>query len=309
MWRRSFLASLAAACAAPRVPSPVVSATPRRLAITMDDPSVEETPLLPPAERDAAILAALSAHKASAMLFVCGMRVDSPAGADLLRRWSAAGHLLGNHSYSHRYFHSAKMTLADFAAENDRGDAVIRPYLGYRRMFRFPFLKEGNTEAKRDGARELLRQRNYTNGHVSIDASDWAFDKRLAESLRRDPHTPLAPFRDAYVAHILGRVHYYDNLAAALLSYSPAHTLLIHHSLLNALFLGDLIRALTADGWSIISAAEAYADPVYRRVSPAMPAGESLIWSLAKANPTLTAPLRYPAEDAAYEQRILDSLP
>ena len=76
----------------------------RRVAITMDDPNTEEAPLFSADERTRRILEHLAARRVQVMLFVCGRRVDSPQGADLLAAFDAAGHLLANHSYSHRNF-------------------------------------------------------------------------------------------------------------------------------------------------------------------------------------------------------------
>ena len=309
MRRRSFLLStlaLAACAAAPKSPS--ASSNARRLAVTMDDPNLEETPRLVPGQRNAAILQTLATRRHRAALFVCGMRVDSTDGAALLGQWSAAGHMLGNHSYSHRYFHSEKMTLADFVGELERGESIVRAYPGFRRRFRFPFLKEGDTAEKRDGARAALAARGYGSGHVTIDASDWAFDSRLRKRLRREPGADLAPFRAAYVAHMLDRARYYDELALAALGRRISHTMLVHHSLLNALFLDDLLGAFEKEGWALVDAEQAFTDPVFQRAPQVLPAGESLVWSIAKENPSLAGKLRYPGEDDEYEKATLDRL-
>lgn len=48
------------------------------------------------------------------------------------------------------------------------------------------------------------------------------------------------------------------------------------------------------------------ADPLYSRQLTALPAGESLLWALAKQE---KAPdLRYPAEDGTYEKAVLDAI-
>ena len=41
----------------------------------------------------------------------------------------------------------------------------------------------------------------------------------------------------------------YDKLARAVLGRSPKHTLLVHHNLLNALFLDDIIQMFKDKGW------------------------------------------------------------
>lgn len=271
----------------------------------MDDPHVGETPRLDARARDAAILATLAGHKCVATLFVCGKRVDSVEGGALLGRWSAAGHRLGNHSYGHRYFHAPSMTLADFELELEKGESVVRPHATFTRRFRFPMLKEGDSAEKRDGARRILSARGYENGHVTIDGSDWAFDARLVRRLRRDPGADLAPFRAAYVAHVRDRARHYDALAREVVGRTIAHTLLVHHSLLNALFLGDVLTALVADGFTLVDTDEAFDDPIFRERPDVLPAGESLVWSLARRR---GAVLRYPGEDEVYEAPTLDAL-
>lgn len=282
------------------------AATARRIALTMDDPQHQATPLLEPAERDAKIRAALRAAKVQAALFVTGKRVDDRAGRRLLKAWDADGHLLGNHTYSHRNLNSDDITANWFTADIARGEAVVADRKQFRRLFRYPYLKEGETAAKRDAVRAFLDERGYRVGHVTVDASDWYVDQRLRARLDADPHAALDGYRDFYLAHIDDRMAYYDGLAVELLGVSPPHTLLIHHSLLNALFLGDLIAHLRGRGWSVIDAGEAFADPLYARRPATLPAGESLIWALAKETGRFEARLRYPGEDAPYEAPAMD---
>jgi peptidoglycan/xylan/chitin deacetylase (PgdA/CDA1 family) len=274
----------------------------------MDDPTTEPTPRLATAQRDAAIRAALSARKHQAALFVCGMRVDSPEGKTLLDAWEREGHILGNHTWSHPYLHSKKRTLAEFLADAEKGEAVVRGRARYRKLFRYPFLKEGDTAEKRDGVRAWLDARGCRVGHVTIDASDWYFDQRLRKRLEREPQADLAPYRDAYVAHLLDRAGYYDGLARALLGRAVPHTMLVHHSLLNALFLGEVLDAFVKKGWALVSAEEAFADPLFATRTTALPAGESLIWALAKQSGRYEGQLRYPGEDGDYEQAACDKL-
>ena len=280
----------------------------RRVAITMDDPTTDETPLYGAQERTRRILEHLAERGVQTMLFVCGKRIDSPQGADLLGAFDAAGHLLANHSYSHRNFGDPANTSEELASEIDRVEALIAPYAGFRRRFRFPYLKEGRTAQQRDALRAVLDARGYANGHVTIDASDWAYNARLVERLEADPATDLAPFRAAYLAHMLGRARYYDQLSTEITGRQIAHTLLLHHNLLGALFLGDLIDALERDGFRAVPPESAYADPVFALQPETIPAGESLVWALAQADPRLRAGLRYPAEDETYEAEALSRL-
>ncbi len=280
-----------------------------QVAITFDDPNSYERPLLSARQRDEKILAALRGQEnLQVALFVCGKRVDNPAGRDLLHAWNSAGHIIANHSYSHYYFHADTIDAAKFWADIRKGEELIRHLSGFERMFRFPFLKEGDTVVKRDTIRTFLREAGYRNAAVSIDASDWYIDQRLCARLEDNPQAETRAFGDYFTEHIWERANFYNALSHALLGRSVPHILLLHHNLLNALFLDDLLNSFTRKGWRLIDAATAFADPVYRMQPDVLPAGESLLWSLAKERGGFEARLRYPAEDGRYEKERMDAL-
>jgi hypothetical protein len=61
-------------------------------------------------------------------------------------------------------------------------------------------------------------------------------------------------------------------------------------------------------GWKLIDAEEAFTDPVFNSEPQVAPAGESLIWALAKETGKFESLLRYPAEDSVYEKPKMDAL-
>jgi peptidoglycan-N-acetylglucosamine deacetylase len=278
------------------------------VALSFDDPSTLPSPKGPWQERNQKILQTLANHELKAALFVCGMRVHSPAGQALLKSWDQAGHAIANHSYTHPFFSGSKESAVNFERELLRTDSMIRGYAHFRPWFRFPFLKEGKTVERRDSMRTLLAVHGYRNGHVSIDASDWYVDQMLSDSLKKNPQLNPLPYKEFYVAHILDRAHYYDSLATAIAGHKVRLVLLLHHNLINAMFLDDVIRALVADGWVFIDPEYAYQDPIYLQSPDALPAGESFFWSLAKATGRYESVLRYPAEDGDYEQAGLQRM-
>ena len=311
MQRREFLKTLglgaAALAAQPEFAFSTTNKT--QIAITMDDPRLVTSCGLTAEQANRKILDALAEHKVKAALFVCGMRVDSEAGLALLRNWGEAGHMLGNHSYSHWYLPSKKITLEAYCDDIVKGEAVIAKLSGFEKMFRFPFFKEGDTLEKRDGVRKFLAERGYgVIGRATIDASDWAIDSRMVARYAKQPEADLKPYRDFYLEHMWARSQHYDQLAHKVLGGPVRHTVLIHYSALNALFLGDLLSMYRERGWELIDASEAYKDPIYRRQPNILPAGESLIWALAKESGKFADQLRYPGEDDVYENPRMDEL-
>ncbi len=276
------------------------------LAITMDDPETGDAPLFSPVERNAKILAALAKHHAKAMLFVCGKRIDGKAGKALLKTWNDHGHELANHSYSHLSLNAEKVSLETYEADFLRAAPLLSGLSNAVKFYRFPFLKEGDTAEKRDGMRELLKEKGYRNGAVTIDASDWAVNERLVKRLKKDPKADLTRYRNFYLAHIADRAEYYDRLARRVFGREIKHTLLIHHNLLNALFLDDLLALLESKGWKLIPPSEAYEDPIFSRAPKTLPAGESIVWGAAKETGKFDKELRYPGEDETYERAGMD---
>ena len=70
----------------------------------------------------------------------------------------------------------------------------------------------------------------------------------------------------------------------------------------------DLIQYFKDNGWEVIDADKAYKDAIYKTETNTIPAGESLIWALAKSSGKFDGVLRYPAEDSRYEKPAMDSL-
>ena len=280
-----------------------------RIAITMDDFHWNKSVKLIPAERNQAILGALRAHgDLKAALFVAGRNADNEEGKALLREWDRAGHLIGNHSYSHKELNSDKTTTEVFTADILKCEAVLQGFPRYEKRFRFPYLKEGETAIKRDAVRAFLRQHGYTNGHVTIDASDWAVEDRLSARLTKQPSADVKPYRDFYLGHMWERAVYYDDLSRKAIGRSVKHTILVHYNLLNALFLGDLLDMFQSKGWKLIDATEAFKDPIFSAEPKIVPAGESVVWAIAKETGKFDSVLRYPGEDSEYENARMDEL-
>lgn len=282
---------------------------PSQVAITIDDLDLNgtDTPRLTLDERNTALLNALREHSGlKAAVFVCGMRVDNEKGKSHLRAWDKDGHIIANHSYSHWYYPDTP--FEKYAPDILRGEAVIKDFPHFQKLFRFPYLKEGDTVAKRDGMRAFLKAHEYRMGYVTIDTSEWVIDDRLRKRLQKQPRADLSAYREFYLNHIWDRAVFYDSLARKVLGRSVKHTLLIHHNLLSALFLSDVLRMFNRQGWKLINAEEAYTDPVFSAAPDIAPAGESIVWALAKETRKFDKVLRYPAEDGSYETAKMDKL-
>ncbi len=276
------------------------------IAITIDDFDLSSTPLMTGEERDAAIRASLRRHGVKAAGFVAGKYVDTTLSPHVLARWSDEGHSLGNHSFAHRSFNG--QTPDAFMADILMCEPLLSGHASFRKLFRFPYLAEGRTAESRDGMRALLERHGYRNAHVTIDTSDWAIDNRLKARLQSDARATLGPYRRFYLDHIWDRATFYDGLAKAIFGHSIDHTILLHHRLTTGLFLDAMLAMFSARGWRLVDAETAFASPPFALEPDALPAGQSLVWAVAKADGRFDALLRYPGEDGAYEAPKMDEL-
>lgn len=254
------------------------------------------------------LLEQLDRAEVKAVFFVTGANKLDEKGQFLLKSWNDRGHRIANHTFSHPNYNREEMTFEKFKVEFLTTDTIINKFGNYIHLFRFPFLKEGNTKEKVSLFREFMKEHHYSNGYVTIDASDWYIDSRLRNRLKQNPSADIEAFRQFYVEHLFDRAMFYEELAFKLTGRHINHTLLLHHNLAAALFLGDLVKMFKAKGWRIIDAEDAFKDKIFQSNLTNIPAGESLIWALAKESGKFEEVLRYPAEDSQYEKEKMDKL-
>jgi hypothetical protein len=89
--------------------------------------------------------------------------------------------------------------------------------------------------------------------------------------------------RALYVRSVLAAARYADRMARATLDRPPRHVLLLHENDLAGLFVADLVRALRADGWSIVTADDAFSDPIAAALPDTLHLGEGRVAALMYA--------------------------
>lgn len=280
------------------------------VSFTFDDGITADLAGLKFEEWNQMMLSHLKEENLKAVFFVTGKNKQDEKGRFLLDSWNNDGHQIANHSFSHPNFNSEKNTSQLFEKELQQTDAIISNLSNSVKLFRFPYLKEGENALKVDSIRTVLFNNKYTHGYVTIDASDWYVNQRLLRRIKEAgmDTTEINRFKEFYLQHIIDRANYYESLSYELNKRHINHTLLLHHNLSSALFLGNLIKKFKAEGWAVIDADKAYKDIVFKNVPAASFAGESLIYAMAKQSGNYGESLRYPAEDSRYEKDKMDAL-
>lgn len=309
MNRRQFAIALgisAVALPMSRTALPFADAVPQ-IAITIDDFNLFGLPRQVAERRNNALLNALRMHSnLKAAAFICGRNIDNETGLSIVKEWGKAGHIIANHTYSHWFYPSH--SFEQYAQDILRVESLIKDLPGFTKRFRFPALKEGDTVERRDKMRAFLKEHGYRMGYVTVDASDWYIDQRLRARLSKEPKADLTAYKAYYLNHLWDRANFYDSLSKKVLGRSVKHTLLIHHNALNEMFLSDVLDMFQGKGWKLINAEDAFTDKVFSAAPDILPAGESIIWALAKESGKFDDILRYPGEDEEYEKPKMNKL-
>ena len=276
-----------------------------QLALTFDDGNSKNRLSYDYNKINNMILDHLGKHKVKALLYVCGRNMDNKNGDEVLTSWNNAEHILANHTYSHWHYHNEKVSVSDFTNDISKCDSLLKKYPNYIKYFRAPYLKRGNTVEKRDGLTEYLKQNNYKNGYVTIDTQEWFYNHLLSNSIKENDEQDIKKIKKSFIEHMIDIAKFYDDLATKMQNRKIKHSILLHHNLINALYLDDLIVALKNNGWDIINADDALKDEIYNREMSTLPAGESIIWSLAKESGKYEKELKYLVERRKYEENQL----
>jgi peptidoglycan/xylan/chitin deacetylase (PgdA/CDA1 family) len=307
MNRRCFLLGTAALSACG--PSVQIAKSPasnhvKRMAITMDDFNQNFDIGLSLAARNQNILAAFNAVNHKAAGFVTGSFVDTSWGKTVLSSWREAGHLIENHTWSHT--HANEATSFSYLADIDRNSEFLAAQGFASKYFRFPFLDDGKDRATQEALFAGLKFAGLLNAPVTFDTVDWYTSSRLEARLREDPNTDLTRYRDYYVNMCVGLANHWDRTAQALGYTDLPHLTLMHHNILNGLFLKDVLLALQDDGWVFVDAHEALRLRPYHELPPEPTNGRN--WLTLKGIESGLDLAPYPQEYSNFGRGTMDAL-
>ncbi|MCZ6601111.1 MAG: SgcJ/EcaC family oxidoreductase [Acidobacteria bacterium] len=249
--------------------SPVLAAVPRPLAVTVDDlPLAGGSLHSDPEEREKItrdLLDVLARHRIQAVGLVIWGNVRTETDRRILKMWLDAGHELGNHSASHPSYTTT--TSEDYIADMEAGRAGLAEFLAPRgatvRYFRFPMLREGETEAKLTAMRTYLQASSQRNLHVTIDDQDWSFERPWVEARRQGDTAAMERIGLEYLESLHLSVRHHEQTGDQLAGRVTPQILLLHANEVGAARWDELFTWLADTGHRFVPAHEILADPIF----------------------------------------------
>jgi len=202
--------------------------------------------------------------------------------SELLREWISSGNPLGNHTWSHPSLDKSTATqYIHNIAENEPLLEKVDP-AGDWHWFRYPYLEEGDTLAKRDAVRDYLLGHHYKIAEVNLDFGDYMWNDAYARCAAKKDLTAIASLHDSYLATADEYITYSRTLSQRLYGRDIPYVLLLHVGAFDAKMLPELIGLFRKRGFEFVSLPKAEADPAYS-VDPkvAYPGGGLLMELLA----------------------------
>ncbi len=291
---------------------PVPAAAQKKIALSFDDVPRGAGAFFTPDERTQRIIAELKAAEApQAVFFVNPCHIgsgDGVGGEARIAAYVAAGHVIANHSCTHPHLNT---TAADaYLADIDKAEVWLKGRPGHRPWFRFPFLDEGGADkVKRDALRAGLAERGLRNGYVTAESADWHLEALTRDAAKAGKPIDRAALGRLYVTWHVEAADFADGLMQQAIGRQPVQVMLLHETDLAALYIGDLVRALRAAGWTLVSADTAYADPI-GALMPDTPSAQGTLAEALAWEKGLPAPRWYRFNDnrlatAEFERQVL----
>ncbi|HET9315669.1 MAG TPA: polysaccharide deacetylase family protein [Vicinamibacteria bacterium] len=234
--------------------------------VSVDDLPIGSGSLHPdPVERERitrGLLDVMAKHQIKAAGMVTWKNVGGPAGEKLLQMWLDAGHELGNHTYEHLDYSRTDANV--YIADLEKGRMALQGFLDKRggtvRLFRFPFLREGETIEKLRTVRSYLEATGQRTLPVTIDNQDWSFEQPWVEARKAGDRDRLARLGEDYQHALRLEVLTQTALGDLWIGRATPQILLLHANEVGTAQWDELFTWMKARGFRFAAADEVLAD-------------------------------------------------
>lgn len=248
---------------------------PIQLSITIDDlPAAgPEAKFMSREEVSAKIIKTLVDNKVPEVYgFVNGsLLYQNELQPKILREWKNNGFLLGNHTFSH--FDLKKVTAQEIIQDIEKNESILLDNvqsITELKVFRFPYLMEGDSLDKRYDIRRYLLKRNYTIAQITVDSEDWSYNESFLRCKNGNYEKEIEELVANYLTHIFHVLIYNDKLGHFIYGQNRkfSHILLLHYNPLNALLLPQLLDLFKKNNVKLVSAKNAIQESIFQEDFP-----------------------------------------
>ena len=192
-----------------------------------------------------------------------GSVIADPDAERVLALWRAAGHPLGNHTWTH-------MRLGDADREPFKSQVLLNePLLASLmagqdwRWLRYPYLAEGGTAEARADIRAFLSGRGYRVASVTLSFDDYAWNEPYARCADQGDTEAITRLEDSYLAAARVSLERARARSIASLGRDIPYVLLMHLGAFDARMLPRLLAQCRQGGATFVTLEQAEADPFY----------------------------------------------
>ena len=269
----------------------------QQVALTFDDAPKSDGALYTGLKRSEILIKKLGDYGVNAAFFVNSKNMDD-VGKLRVKMYGQAGHVIANHTHSHPRIDD--IGVESYIEDIKLAHEKLKDIPGFKPWFRYPYLDEGKDEESRDLIRDALKGMGYINGYVTVDNYDYYLDYMYQQAMKENKKINYNRLKDLYIEHLWESMKFYEEIGRKILGRSPKHVLLLHENDLAALFMDDLIAYIRGEGWEIISAEEAYRDPIAKYIPDVLMNNQGRIAAIAREDGWNPNDLVQPSESEAY---------
>jgi len=199
--------------------------------------------------------------------FSNGFDPNDPDEQGVFTAWLKAGYPLGNHTFDHMDLKaSTTRQFIENIAKMDRALqslSSVSPLIAQRRVFRYPYLSEGETLAKRNAVRNYLARHGYRIAQVSFTYDDWAWNEAYERCFSQRDEQSITWLKKHIIDDAERRLQSADRIAKVLIGRSIKQILLLHMGAFDAVMLATILRDWRSKGVRFTTFDDAIQDPAY----------------------------------------------
>lgn len=231
-------------------------------------------------------------HLKGVYAFVNANTLDGdPDTQGALRVWMQKGMRIGNHTFSHPSL--TDETATEYIQDIEQNEPYLKQYAGKTdwHWFRYPYLAEGDTLAKRNAVRDWLKEHKYRIAQVTLNFNDDDWDDPYGRCLAKNDQASIDWLKKTYLENAREFIRLGREEELIALGHEIPNVLLLHATDFTTTMLPQLMEILREDGFRFAALKKVERNKAYR-INPNLTVkdGETLIDEMMDVHH-----LRYPA--------------